>query len=167
MNAEVLKDPEKIQKVGDGHDQECATEGVTEGGLKDGDGHEDVILAVIAIGGGGSESDGGIDENGDGGDGVKRRSGSSGAAGPEPKDEGEVAGKTEEQGNAEEGGDRAPDFGEQEIGGQERDDDDEIESAKKQLLLTEGVRIVSAPVGDGPAPGSLVSTKRRTPLHVF
>ncbi len=71
MEAEILKDPEEIQKVGKGHDQDGAAQGVVEGGLKDGEAHEDVILAVTAVGGGGSDGHHGIDEDGDGGDGVE------------------------------------------------------------------------------------------------
>lgn len=74
----------------------------------------------------------------------------------EPEEKNKVAGETEEHGEEEKGSDRAPDIREQKIGGQERDNDEEIESAKKEFLLTEGVRVGSAPVGDGPAPGNLV-----------
>lgn len=75
-------------------------------------------------------------------------------AGTKPEEKNQVAGKTEEHGEQEKGSDRAPDVREQKIGGKERDNDKQIESAKKELLLTEGVGVGSAPVWDGPAPGS-------------
>jgi hypothetical protein len=73
MEAVILENPEEIQKIGESDDRNGGSKGIAEGGLKNGNAHQDVVLAVIAIGGGGGEGESYVDEDGDGGDGVKRR----------------------------------------------------------------------------------------------
>jgi hypothetical protein len=73
MEAVILENPEEIQKIGENDDRNGGSKGIAEGGLKNGNAHQDVVLAVIAIGGGGGEGESYVDEDGDGGDGVKRR----------------------------------------------------------------------------------------------
>jgi len=66
VQVDVLVEPEEIEEVRNEDDSEGGKEGVAESGLEDGDGHDDVILTVVTIGGGGGEGEKGTDEDGNG-----------------------------------------------------------------------------------------------------
>lgn len=68
VKVDVFVKPEEIQEISEEHDGECGNERIAEGGLEHGYGHEDVVLAVVAIGGGSSEGKYDVDEDRGGGD---------------------------------------------------------------------------------------------------
>jgi hypothetical protein len=145
VQAGILPEPEEIQKIREKHDGESPAKRVVERSLKHRDAHEDVILAVVAIGGGGGKGEDGVKEDGDSRevDGGRIRTAS---AVLNPEEKKEIGGKAKEKRAEKKGSDGSPKTGEEIIGTEERDNDDEVEDAEDALLLTEDFRVREAPV---------------------
>ena len=145
MEMNVLIKPEKVEDVGEKHDDKGREEGIAESGLQNRDGHQNVVLAVVAIRGGGGKSQTDIDQDRDGSEMDEAFIGPVFAS-EEPTEQKNMPNETGAHDGKKERGDRAPDTGEKFIGKNERNDDNEIEDAEDELLKTRVLEVRGRPL---------------------
>ena len=144
MQVDVLIKPEEVEEVREKDDGNRGKEGVAESGLEDGNGHQDVVLAIVAIGGRGSEGENGVNQDRNGGK-SELGWGGTNLVNEEPAKEEQVPEESGAHEGEEEGSDRAPDAGEEFVGKDKEEDDEEIQRAEDEFLKTRVLQIGAVP----------------------
>jgi len=135
VQVKVLIEPEEIKEVSEEDDGESAKKRIAESRLEDGNGHQYVVLAVAAVGGGSGEGKGGADEDGDGGE-AEERLLSTDFANEQPTKKNQITVETGTHDEEEERSNGPPNVGEESVGKDKGEDDEEVENAEDHFLQT-------------------------------
>ena len=133
MQMDVLVKPEEVKEVSDKNHGKGREKRIPERRLENRDGHENVVLAIVAIGSGSGNGKNDVDQNRDAseiGESFIRPV----LTNEEPTKKYEMAEETRAHEREEEGCDGSPNGGKQFVGAEEADDNDEIEKTEDQLL---------------------------------
>lgn len=147
MEMDVLIEPEEIEEISEKNDSESREERIAEGSLKNRDGHKNVKLAIVAIGGGSSEGENDVDEDGNRGEIDESLVGPC-FVNEEPAQQREMAEKAGAHEGEEKRGDGSPDAGEQFVCGHEGNNDKEIKATKDEFLQARVLEVRNTPVSE-------------------